>query len=240
MSERIFTLRDVVQAYGQREVLHVEHLDVVRGEILTIVGPNGAGKSSLLRLLNFLESPVSGQVLFEDQPLNGSIPLALRRRITTVFQRPILLTGSVLYNVSYGLQVRGEHGIAARSHRAIEKVGLADLARASAKTLSGGEAQRVALARAIVLEPEVLLLDEPTANLDPYNGSLIERIVADLNREGTTVVMVTHNVFQARRLAHRVVLLLGGRIVEAAPTEEFYASPRDPRTIAFLRGDMVY
>jgi len=240
MSEVIYDLCEVVQVYGSREVLHVERLEIVRGEMLAIVGPNGAGKSSLLRLLNFLESPTSGQVLFEGRPLNGNTPLATRRRVTTVFQRPILLTGSVLQNVAYGLHVRGEQDAVERSRRAVARVGLGELLRSSAKTLSGGEAQRVALARAIVLEPEVLLLDEPTANLDPYNGALIERTVADLNREGTTVVMVTHNTFQARRLAHRVALLLGGRIVEAAPVAEFFTAPKDPRTAAFVRGEMVY
>jgi len=124
---------------------------------------------------------------------------------------------------------------------ALEQVGLSDLIRDRAQFLSGGEAQRVALARAMVIEPEVLLLDEPTANLDPYNVGLIEDIVTDLNRErGTTIVLVTHNVFQAKRLAHRVALLLEGKVVEVAPVREFFEAPRDPRTAAFVHGEMVY
>ena len=124
---------------------------------------------------------------------------------------------------------------------ALEQVGLSDLAKEKARLLSGGEAQRVALARAMVIEPEVLLLDEPTANLDPYNVGLIEDIVADLNRKrSTTIVLVTHNVFQAKRLAHRVALLLEGKVVEVAPVQEFFEAPRDPRTAAFVRGEMVY
>ena len=124
---------------------------------------------------------------------------------------------------------------------ALERVGLADFAEVSVRTLSGGEGQRVALARAMVIEPEVLLLDEPTANLDPYNAALIERIVGDYNRErGTTIVLVTHNVFQARRLAHRAALLLEGRIVEVGETHRFFESPQDPRTSAFVRGEMIY
>jgi len=116
-----------------------------------------------------------------------------------------------------------------------------EFARAPVKTLSWGEAQRVALARAMVVEPQVLLLDEPTANLDPYNVGLIEGIVTDLNRQkGTTIVLVTHNVFQAKRVAHRVALLLEGRIVEVAPAGQFFSSPSDPRTLAFVRGEMVY
>ena len=124
---------------------------------------------------------------------------------------------------------------------ALERVGLTDFAEVSVRTLSGGEGQRVALARAMVIEPEVLLLDEPTANLDPYNAALIEKIVGDYNREwGTTIVLVTHNVFQAKRLAHRAALLLEGRIVEMGEASRFFESPQDPRTSAFVRGEMIY
>jgi tungstate transport system ATP-binding protein len=125
--------------------------------------------------------------------------------------------------------------------KALARVGLIDLAKAPARTLSGGEAQRVALARALVVEPKVLLLDEPTANLDPYNVKLIEQIVAEVNRESrTTVVLVTHNVFQAKRLANRVALLLEGQLIEITDTDTFFNAPCDPRTAAFVRGDMVY
>ena len=124
---------------------------------------------------------------------------------------------------------------------ALDQVGLMAMARQPARTLSGGEAQRVALARAMVLQPDVLLLDEPTANLDPYNVGLIEDIIGRLNHErGTTLILVTHNVFQAKRLAHRVALLLEGQIVEITGVDTFFESPRDPRTAAFVRGEMVY
>jgi tungstate transport system ATP-binding protein len=241
MSDLVYQLRQVVKAYGQREVLSIEQLDILRGEILCLIGPNGAGKTSLLRLLNFLEVPTSGEIIFGGQRLDGNIPIALRRRVTTVFQKPMLLSRNVQQNVAYGLRVRGEKDIRERTMRVLERVGMASFAKARARTLSGGEAQRVALARALVLEPEVLLLDEPTANLDPYNGQLIERVITESNRErGTTIVMVTHNVFQARRLAHRVGLLLGGKAVEVATVEQFFTAPADPRTAAFARGEMVY
>ena len=120
-------------------------------------------------------------------------------------------------------------------------MGLPGLARQPARTLSGGEAQRVALARAMVLQPDVLLLDEPTANLDPYNVGMIENTVRGLNEEeGTTIVLVTHNVFQARRLADRVGLMMDGRLVEVADVEAFFEAPVDPRTAAFVRGEMIY
>jgi len=243
MIEPIYQLRTVAKEYNGRRVLSVDRLDIRQGEIFALVGPSGAGKSTLLRLLNFLEPPTGGSIRFLGAEFSASrpVPLELRRRVTTVFQRPILLNRSVWANARYGLQLRGQHNAARRVEMALEQVGLTDLARQKARTLSGGEAQRVALARAMVLQPDVLLLDEPTANLDPYNVGLIEDIVRSLNRErGTSLVLVTHNVFQARRLAHRVALLLEGRIVEVADVDAFFQSPRDPRTAAFVRGEMVY
>jgi tungstate transport system ATP-binding protein len=243
MNDIVYSLEKVSKAYGPRQVLRVGSLEILQGEIFGIVGPSGAGKSTLLRLLDFLEPPTSGQLHFKDHySANGSrAPLDVRRRVTTVFQSPVLLNTSVYRNVAYGLKVRGDKEVQRKVKGVLEQVGLSDLAREKARCLSGGEAQRVALARAMVIEPEVLLLDEPTANLDPYNVGLIEDIVTDLNRErGTTIVLVTHNVFQAKRLAHRVVLLLEGKVVEVAPVQEFFEAPRDPRTAAFVRGEMVY
>lgn len=243
-SEIIYQLRNLTQVYNGRPVLQIDRLDIYKGEILAIVGPSGAGKSTLLRLLNFLEHPVDGELAFENfTPSDEGAPLDIRRKITTVFQQPILLSRSVAANVAYGLKIRKQSRSTIDQVVAdmLAKVGLGEMIKTSARTLSGGEAQRVALARALVIEPEVLLLDEPTANLDPYNVKLIEQIVADVNREfGTTVVLVTHNIFQAKRLAHRTALLLEGRLVEIAPTPTFFNAPADPRTAAFVDGDMVY
>jgi tungstate transport system ATP-binding protein len=243
MSQPIYQLREVTKTYNGRQVLRADHLDIRRGEIFALVGPSGAGKSTLLRLLNFLEPPTSGAIRFLDAEFTPyrPMPLKLHRRVTTVFQRPLLLNRSVWANVNYGPQLRGQRNAAGQVAEALEQVGLSSLARQQARTLSGGEAQRVALARAIVLQPDVLLLDEPTANLDPYNVGLIEDIVQKLNRDqGTTLVLVTHNVFQAKRLAHRVALLLEGQMVEVSDVNTFFGSPRDPRTAAFVRGEMVY
>jgi tungstate transport system ATP-binding protein len=247
MNDWIYQLDGVTKAYEGKEVLHVDRLQVHRGEVLALVGPSGAGKSTLLRLLNFLEPPSTGTLHYRDGSGEARfdavhpMSLSLRRRVTTVFQRPILLNRNVHANVRFGLRLRGRGDAEGRVQAALDQVGLGDLARQKARTLSGGEAQRVSLARAMVLEPDVLLLDEPTANLDPYNVGLIEEIVRSLNeRRGTTLVLVTHNVFQARRLADRVGLLLEGRVVEIAETAEFFESPRDPRTAAFVRGEMVY
>ena len=238
-----YCLENVTQVYNDRTVLQIEHLKIFAGEILAIVGPNGAGKSTLLRLLNFLEPPTEGRLFFEDQTRSWPAPLAIRRKVTMVFQRPALLNRSVAANVSYGLKVRGARGedTVQATVAALDQVGLAELAQAAAHTLSGGEAQRVALARALVVKPQILLLDEPTANLDPYNVNLIEAIIRTLNQtKGTTVVIVTHNIFQARRLAHRTAFLLDGRLIEVAVTPTFFNHPTEPRTAAFVRGEMVY
>ncbi len=243
MSDFIYRLQNVTKTYQDRCVLTVNSLKVQRGEIFALVGPSGAGKSTLLRLLNFIEPPTTGRIRFLDTEftIDQQVPLGLRRRVTTVFQRPILLNRSVEANVEYGLKLRNHAASGKKVAVALEKVGLTDLARQRARTLSGGEAQRVALARALVLDPDVLLLDEPTANLDPFNVGLIEEIVSERNREdNTTLVLVTHNVFQARRLAHRVALMLEGEIVEVKDVESFFDAPEDPRTRAFVRGEMVY
>lgn len=243
MSTPVYALRGVVKEYAGRAVLRVGELDVQQGEILGLVGPSGAGKSTLLRLMGFLEQPTSGSLRFQETQYGPQRvpPLEVRRRVTMVFQRPVLLNRSVLDNVRYGLRLRGQRDSAELIEGTLEQVGLAEFVRRQGRTLSGGELQRVALARAMVLRPDVLLLDEPTANLDPYNVGLIEEILRRLNSEQrTTLVIVTHNVFQARRLAQRVGLLLDGQVVEVADVGEFFESPRDARTTAFARGEMVY
>jgi tungstate transport system ATP-binding protein len=236
-----FRLESVRQRYTGRTVLNLDELEVRRGEILALVGPSGSGKSTLLRLLNFLERPTEGRIFYEGRPTDGErTALELRRQVTTVFQQTALQKASVRSNVAYGLRLRGLP-VDGQLQGLLEIVGLGELSGAQARLLSGGEKQRVALARALIFRPRVLLLDEPTANLDPYNVGLIEQIVRDENRgHGTTVVLVTHNVFQAHRLAHRTGLILNGRLVELADTARFFSSPADPRTAAFVSGEMVY
>jgi len=234
----IYRLEGVQQQYGARTVLDIGRLSVVRGEALAIIGPSGAGKSTLLRLLQFLEAPSRGRVVFDDGT-GGQPTLDQRRRITMVFQGPLMLDRSVRENVCYPLRLRGirDDGLV---DGLMDRLGLAPLAKEPARTVSAGEAQRVALARALACRPDVLLLDEPTANLDPRNVALVESLVRDSRRAGLTIVLSTHLFFQARRLADRTGLLLSGQLVEIGPTEELMESPRDPRTKAFLSGEMVY
>ncbi len=235
-----YRLRGLRKQYAGRDVLDVAELEIQRGETLAIVGPNGAGKSTLLRILSFLEPGSAGEIWFEGQRMQFPAPLDLRRRIAFVFQRPIMLRRSVRDNVAYGLRLRGEKDDEA-VERALQDLDLEYCAHESAMNLSGGEMQRVALARALVLEPDVLLLDEPTANLDPRNVALLESMIESIRDGGrTTVVLVTHNVHQAKRRADRVAMLLGGKLIEVGRTPDFFKNPKDPRAAGFVRGEMVY
>lgn len=234
-----------MQKFGPREVLQVDHLAFEQGKMYGIMGPSGAGKSTLLRLLNLLDPPARGELRFMGQNVYSRgtrVDVAIRRRITMVFQRPVLFNAPVDYNVAYGLKLRGEKEprLGRRVAAILEQVGLQDLAGQHAKSLSGGEAQRLALARAAVLETDVLLLDEPTANLDPGNVALMEDFIQWLNSErGATIILVTHNMFQARRVARESIFIYDGRVVETGPTEELFTRPRDERTAAFVAGRMV-
>jgi tungstate transport system ATP-binding protein len=241
----IVSVDDVWKRFDGTDALRGVSLEVDRGETFALIGLSGSGKTTLLRLIHLLDSPTSGQIEFDGVSTDApeSVRLRLRRRMAMVFQRPSAFRTSVFDNVAYGLKIRGVRGdrLRRRVSQALETVELDGFERRDAHSLSGGELQRVALARSMVTDPDLLLLDEPTANLDPYNVGLIEDIAQKLNRERqTTLVLVTHNVFQARRLAQRVALMLEGRIVEVAGVDDFFQSPRDTRTAAFVRGEMVY
>jgi tungstate transport system ATP-binding protein len=236
----IYRLANLSKAYNKRTVLSIDDMAIRQGEVLAVIGPSGSGKTTLLRLLNFLELPDSGTLVFDNVALDGPVPLEQRRRVTAVFQHPALLRRSVTANIVYGMGLRGEKLSDTQLSSWLDRLGLSRLARQSGLKLSAGEGQRVALARALVIKPEVLLLDEPTANLDPYNIGLIERLVTEEHIDkGMTVVWVTHDIFQARRVADRVAFLLGGNLVELSETKSIFNSPVDSRTAAFLRGELV-
>jgi tungstate transport system ATP-binding protein len=244
MDRYAYELTGVQKTYGDRTVLDIPALTIAQGEVFGIVGPSGAGKSTLLRLLALLESPTQGEVrlhLDGRQVTNASATVEDRRQLAMVFQRPALLSRSVWQNVAYGLRLRGQQDGDRQIRDVLERVSLLHLAEARPRTLSGGEMQRVAVARTLVLEPRILLLDEPTANLDPANVRIIESLVHEQHEQyGATVILVTHNVFQARRLAMRVGLMLDSQLVEVAPADQFFDDPRDPRTADFISGDLVY
>ncbi len=237
-------MKALKKAYD-KEVLSIEHLILTKGCIYGIIGPSGAGKSTLLRMINLLTPPSNGEIFYSGQhvPANGTERLALQRRMALVFQQTLLFKDSVWNNVAYGLKARGfpKTAVKERVDLLLEQVGLNELASRRADTLSGGEAQRVAIARAIAFEPELLLLDEPTANLDPGNIELIEKMITDLARaKDITVVMVTHNIFQARRIADHVIFINQGKIVEMGSTEKIFSEAENESTRQFVEGRMVY
>ena len=220
-------LQNVFKEYSKRQVLRDVTFSVKNGEFFVLVGPNGAGKTTLLRILDLLEEPTSGRVLFNGQPVDYSPKkrVALRRKIGMVFQQTVLFSMSVFDNVAYPLKVRGasEQDIRQKVRTALELVQLDGFERKNALALSGGEGQRVAIAQALVTEPELLLLDEPTANLDPRNASIVEQVLLRLNRETkTTVIMSTHNMFQAERVAQRVAALDEGKIKAVGSFREVF------------------
>ena len=223
----------VYEIDGKRLIDGID-LQISAGPVTVVMGPNGAGKSILLRLLHGLKTPTSGQVLWAGQMPNER----LRQRQAMVFQRPVLLRRSVAANLDFVLRmrkIRGKH----RCDALLWKVGLEKQAHQNARDLSGGEQQRLALARALALDPEVMLLDEPTASLDPASTAGIEAIVGAAHRAGTKIVFVTHDIGQARRLADDVIFLHHGRIVERAPAAVFFDRPESHAARDYLTGRIV-
>ena len=234
--------RAVDKSYDGKHALKGVTFGIEGGDLLSVVGPSGSGKTTLLRIIDGLEKADSGEVILKGKKISDE-PFPHRKTIGMVFQNPVLFNTTVFNNVAYSLRFRGkkDETIRKKVDGMLKLLRLYDLRERSAPTLSGGEAQRVALARALVYDPDLLLLDEPTANLDPSNVSIIEEVLQRSNREhGTTVIVVTHNIFQAKRLARTVAFLLEGELVEIGNSAAFFESPRDPRTLSFIRGEMVY
>jgi tungstate transport system ATP-binding protein len=230
-------LDDVVFAVGGRRVIAGVSLTLEAGQRTVVVGPNGAGKSVLLRLCHGLLQPTSGTIAWNAPEIPGE-----PRRQAMVFQRPVLLRRSALANIAYALAVARvpTEQREARAREALRKVGLDALAAHPARVLSGGEQQRVALARAWALNPEVLFLDEPTANLDPGATHEIERVVGAMHAAGTKIVMVTHNLGQARRLGDEILFLYQGRLLECASADRFFRRPTSPEAAQFLEGELPW
>lgn len=229
-----------------RTILSEVTFSVPQARIFTVLGPSGSGKSTLLRCINRLLEPTSGSVLLDGQPVSGLPVQELRRRVGMVFQTPALFDGTVLDNVLYGPRLRKEAAaVEPASARELacgllHRVGLPeDLSDKSVAELSGGEAQRVSLARALANRPEVLLLDEPTASLDPSASMRVERHLLQLADEtDLTFIFVTHNLEQARRIGDEALLLMDGRVVEQGPLRELMSDPEKETTRLFLEGKL--
>ena len=219
-------------AAGGLAILRDVSLTIEPGPPLLVIGPNGAGKSVLLRLLHGLLAPGAGRVRWA-----GTGP----KHDAMVFQRPVMLRRSALANLEYPLALAGLPRAArrARAEAALAEAGLAALAGRPARRLSGGEQQRLALARAAALAPEVLFLDEPCASLDPAATRAVEAAIAGIAARGCKIVMTTHDLAQARRLAGEVAFLHRGRLLDCAPAAAFFAGPRAPEAAAFLRGELL-
>ena len=234
----LLRLEDVEVRVPSGPILDLTALHVEEGEILVVLGPTGAGKSTLLRVMNLLQRPSRGSVLWRGERIPWPAPLALRRRMAMVFQSPLLFSGSVLDNVEYGLRIRGE-----RKQRAKEKADamlrrfhIDHAARQRASTLSGGEAQRAAIARAMVLEPDLLLLDEPLSSLDErIREHLLQELREIVRERGITCVYVTHEQAEAFALADRISILDRGTILQTGTPEEVFYRPRSRAVATFLR-----
>ncbi len=232
--------RGLSRRFGENDVLRGISLGVGQGETFVIIGPTGSGKTTLLRLIGLLDKPTSGSIHFagREVPDSGGARLDLRRRMAMVSQRPAVFNASVYDNVAYGLTVRreGKSAVRARVQNALDTVGLAGYETRSARTLSGGETQRVALARAMVLRPELLLLDEPTANLDPVSTANVERLISEIIGElKTTVIMSTHDMLQGQRLAERMGVIVNGELLQVGEPRDIFSLPQN-RQIAELVG----
>jgi tungstate transport system ATP-binding protein len=230
-------LDEVSFVAGGRAILDRASLRLEAGLRTVILGPNGAGKSVLMRVMHGLIAPTAGRVSWASPEVPGA-----PRRQAMVFQRPVLFRRSALGNLRFALDVAGVPAAEreGRARDALARVGLAAFADQPARRMSGGEQQRLAIARAWMLAPEVLFLDEPTANLDPGSTREIERVVQAIHEAGTKIVLVTHNLGQARRLADEILFLSGGRLRERAEADSFFRRPATAEAATYLEGELPW
>ena len=230
---------NLCQKYGERDILKNINLRIDRGEVFALIGPTGAGKTTLLRLIDLIDLPTSGKIYFDgvDTAESAKIRLGTRRRMAFVLQKPMVFNLSVYDNIAYGLKWRGVRGSELREkvNQVLEMVGLSTDKNRNARTLSGGEVQRVAIARAIAIEPEVLLLDEPTANLDPNAALRIEELITSIIQHyATTIIMATHDLSQGQRLADRIGVLMNGELLQTGDSRDIFTAPRNREVAEFV------
>jgi tungstate transport system ATP-binding protein len=226
-------IKKLVRDYGTKRVLDLEEVIIEKGTRTAVIGPNGAGKSTLLNIVSRIDSASEGGVFYESED---------PRLVTQVFQQPYMLRTSVERNIQYPLRLRNwpEDRMKQRSDELMEELGLLDLRNQKAWKLSGGETQKVALARALSFQPSLLLLDEPTANIDPATTAEIEEMLLKINQEeGTTILFVTHNLAQARRVCNRLLFLDKGKLVESGDCQSILQNPAEEKTRRFIAGELL-
>lgn len=225
-------VRDLSFAGRDRTLLDRVSFTLTRSEKTVVMGPNGAGKSLLVRLMHGLIAPAAGSITFAGSPLDA----AIRARQALIFQRPTLLRRSALANIVFVLSNIAAAERTTRAAEILNSAGLAHVAETPARRLSGGEQQRLAIARALALEPDILFLDEPCAHLDPAATRAVESMITDAHTSGTKIILVTHDIGQAKRLADEILFLHNGRVTEHRPAVEFFAEPQSPEARAYLAG----
>jgi tungstate transport system ATP-binding protein len=232
-------LVELQKNYRAVKALNSVSLNLQGNKIIVLLGVNGAGKTTLMRIIAGLEKPDCGQILFNNQ---NSDPKTLRHISTLVFQKTAMFTMNVYNNLAYGLKIRKvpKEEIHLRVCGSLEAVRLSGFEKRRAKKLSGGEQQRIALARAFLLNSNVLLLDEPTANLDPNSAIIIEKAIVSQKSSQRIIVMATHNLNQARRMADEIVHIHDGEIVEVAQPEDFFENPKSAITRKFINGELDF
>lgn len=232
-------ISNLIKEYEKRRVLDIDELNIKKGSLCGIIGPNGAGKSTLIKMIGGLEEATAGFVHYNGESMSGKH----NRKITVVFQKPYLLRTTVFHNIAYPLMIRNEKkkDIERKVNQILEEMGLEDFRDKKSWTLSGGEMQKVALARALVFKPSLLLLDEPTANIDPSSIASMEEMIKKINeREETTVLIITHNIQQAKRLCKEVVFMHKGKIEEYGEMKRVIFEPKNPMTEAFVKGELLF
>ncbi|MEW5759169.1 MAG: phosphate ABC transporter ATP-binding protein [Candidatus Thermoplasmatota archaeon] len=231
----LIELKNISKSYGKITALKEVSIGLEDSEILAILGHNGSGKTTLLRIIACLEREDKGEFLYNGSNVDSIGRDKLRGKITMVFQVPVMFETTIYENIAYGLRLKKANFSEEKVRDVMELAGLKEWKR-KASEFSFGEKQRIAFARAIVIEPKVLLLDEPTSNLDPANTKLIEKMIKNC-KKNMGIIIATHDIFQAKRLADKVAHIYDGRIIEFASNKEFFEETKDERTKKFLTGE---
>ena len=231
-------LTNIEKKYGDVISLDNISIEIEKSRVTTLVGTSGAGKTTLLRIINGLENATNGQVKFEGRTMTKK---ELRSITSMVFQKTVMFSTTVYANLAFGLKIRGfeRKEIDEKIHGILSRVGMEEFTKRKAKKLSGGEQQRISLARALILQPKILILDEPTANLDPTNAQIIEDMI-NVTKNSNTIILATHNLYQAKRLSDKIAHIFNGKIIELSDSNKFFTNPTDERTTKFINGALQF